>query len=803
MTELPISGSGSGEEPGCGKGVPADSPRRAPGLPGNESGSVPDGPRVPGVPGVPDPVSGLPGPAPAIPGPPAVSGAQDSGGGGRAAGRDPRLAAFAQHEPGDSAPPSAALGVILDELSGPERRCAGATDNELLGLMNRWAAMESWAAAGKLGVVRELVRRRPAPGSEAREPGGPPLSWARDTEYEISPALGISLRAADKLLGFACVLETRLPGVGRALAEGRLDYGKALLIVEGTAVLDDARAAVAEEIILAGMAGKTWYQLQQLVGRVVATVDPDGTRKRREEAQREEARVRLWREHSGACAMAAFGLPPDEALAANANIEARAQEYRAAGLKAGIDLLRVMAFADIINNVPAAARIARARDPGLDQPSDGSGGSGGSGDGQTGDTGHVGSTGERRRGEPVGDDDASGSDGAHGEGSPAGLGPGDEDPAGEPASGSPAGDSPADQDSPDGGSGVEGARDQGRPGQSGAGIRPDPANPELPSRANPGLAARVNLTIPLATFLGLAKWPGSAHGLGALDPALARDLAAAAARSTASEWCVTITSPEGYAIGHGCARPSRPSGPPRPPRPPGLSGSSHPPRASRGPDGEMGPGESREPCGGPGAGRGREPDSSGRQGPVGQDPDTGKSPGSRPGTGRRRGADADASGPGGRDGPPSAPFRAGFTWQQPPGTGTEFGTWALTLPGTGQPLMVRLGPVPVTECDHRHQSRGYQPSDKLRHLIQVRDGECTFPTCTRHARETDFEHAVPYDQGGRTCACNAGARSRTCHQVKQSPGWTVTQPRPGWHEWTAPSGRVYIQEPMRYPGVPL
>jgi hypothetical protein len=117
----------------------------------------------------------------------------------------------------------------------------------------------------------------------------------------------------------------------------------------------------------------------------------------------------------------------------------------------------------------------------------------------------------------------------------------------------------------------------------------------------------------------------------------------------------------------------------------------------------------------------------------------------------------------------------------------------------GRELAVKLLAVPVTDCDHRHQSRGYQPSDTLRHLIQVRDGTCTFPTCSAHARDSDFEHAVPYHQGGKTCACNGGARSRRCHRVKQSPGWTVTQPQPGWHQWTTPSGRTCTQGPMRYP----
>ncbi len=126
------------------------------------------------------------------------------------------------------------------------------------------------------------------------------------------------------------------------------------------------------------------------------------------------------------------------------------------------------------------------------------------------------------------------------------------------------------------------------------------------------------------------------------------------------------------------------------------------------------------------------------------------------------------------------------------------GRWELVLPD-GRTLIVDLEPVPTFECDHRRESHGYQPSDSLRHLVQIRDYECTFPFCSRHARESDFEHAVPYHRGGRTCGCNAGARSRRCHQVKQSPGWKVTQPRPGWHRWETPSGRVYEQEPKRYP----
>ncbi|HEX7162756.1 MAG TPA: hypothetical protein VF223_16155 [Trebonia sp.] len=147
---------------------------------------------------------------------------------------------------------------------------------------------------------------------------------------------------------------------------------------------------------------------------------------------------------------------------------------------------------------------------------------------------------------------------------------------------------------------------------------------------------------------------------------------------------------------------------------------------------------------------------------------------------------------------PPGPAPWSFTLADSLGPPGGNGTWTLTLPD-GRQLAVHIEPVPTFACDHRHESHAYQPNGTLRHLVQVRDYECTFPPCSRPARDSDFEHAMPYDKGGRTCGCNAGARSRACHQVKQSPGWTVTQPSPGWHHWQTPAGRGYTQGPKRYP----
>jgi len=240
-----------------------------------------------------------------------------------------------------------------------------------------------------------------------------------------------------------------------------------------------------------------------------------------------------------------------------------------------------------------------------------------------------------------------------------------------------------------------------------------------------------DLVIPLATLLGLAERPGESHGLGSLDPGLCRQLAAAAA-SPRTRLCVTVTGPDGIAVGHGCARAKRG-------------------RAKRGQTPRTAP---ATPASLPA--RVNLTITATRLAELaGQPPAIGPPTTGPPTTG-----------------PPGEPPWI-FASDGDPGLPGRYGTWTLTLPD-GRNLTVELEPVPTLECDHRHESHAYQPNDKLRHLVQVRDYECTFPPCSRHARDSDFEHAVPYDQGGRTCGCTSGARSRQCHQVKQSPGWTVT-----------------------------
>ncbi|HEY6315302.1 MAG TPA: DUF222 domain-containing protein, partial [Streptosporangiaceae bacterium] len=109
-----------------------------------------------------------------------------------------------------------------------------------------------------------------------------------------------------------------------------------------------------------------------------------------------------------------------------------------------------------------------------------------------------------------------------------------------------------------------------------------PAGGPLAGAVPPGFAGKVNLTIPVTTVTRLADRPGELGGIGPIDPDLARDLAAAAARNPRTTWCVTVTDHDGHAIGHGCARPEPKSATNR--KKSGPAGGHDPPR---GPDGSQ------------------------------------------------------------------------------------------------------------------------------------------------------------------------------------------------------------------------
>jgi len=102
-------------------------------------------------------------------------------------------------------------------------------------------------------------------------------------------------------------------------------------------------------------------------------------------------------------------------------------------------------------------------------------------------------------------------------------------------------------------------------------------------------------------------------------------------------------------------------------------------------------------------------------------------------------------------------------------------------------------------CSHTGATASYRPTPKIRDFVTARDQTCRNPRCRQPARHADLDHSTAWHRGGPTCTCNLGAYCRVHHQVKQLPGWILTQIRPGHFELTTPAGRSYTTTPDPYP----
>jgi Domain of unknown function (DUF222) len=85
--------------------------------------------------------------------------------------------------------------------------------------------------------------------------------------------------------------------------------------------------------------------------------------------------------------------------------------------------------------------------------------------------------------------------------------------------------------------------------------RTDPVNPEIDpvGTLTRSVAGSINLTMPLATWLGTSEAPADVAGFGPVAAGDGRVLADQLAGQRSSRWCLTLTGPDGRAVAHGCA----------------------------------------------------------------------------------------------------------------------------------------------------------------------------------------------------------------------------------------------------------
>jgi uncharacterized protein DUF222 len=242
----------------------------------------------------------------------------------------------------DTSAPSGSLAGLTDAVTR-DGHLAGLDDDELIGVLRAWRRLESWCTSGLLTVMAELARRRPAERTAPAPPGRFPTELSEFIADEIAAALTMSVRAGGTYLDQALDQEIRLPGTARALHQGLIDQPRARLIAEVTRILSDDDAHTVESRVLPAAGRQTPGQLRAALARAVLAVDPQAATRRREEAQK-DPRVRRWQEDAGTAALAGYGLPPADVLAADQRLDHRARALREAGLPGSLEELRARAY---------------------------------------------------------------------------------------------------------------------------------------------------------------------------------------------------------------------------------------------------------------------------------------------------------------------------------------------------------------------------------------------------------------------------------------------------------------------------
>jgi len=564
---------------------------------------------------------------------------------------------------------------------------------------------------------------------------GRPARVCRDAAGQVGMALRLSPDRAQAWADLALTLTWRLPRTGAALAVGWIDLDRAEIIARATSVLSEETARQVEAKVLPEARRKTYAELRGWLYHLVIAADPEGAEERRRKAQR-DANVRLYAVDDQTATLLADKLPQIEAASGFARINALARARKAAGLPGSLGLHRAQVLLGLILGTPPSAPPAEGAPPGEPPPPD-----------EPRVPPYVPPPDELPP-PPDGPLPADGFDGA-------GDGLGGDDTDTEDVF------DPWESDDDPYGTGPA-------PVWPALGALPPGLARPLPADGTPPAAGLLDVTLPWATLAGLADRPGTLGRIGAITPDQARQLAVAAADDPAAQWRVVVINADGHAIAvariRRRARRATVRGSPWRDGPPARPGPAGRVTLTIGQDtvavlAKAGAGATR----------------------------VGEAPG---GAGLPWGA-----GPLRGPGPPMGsglPAAAG-----PPGR-----IIAAALRTAGRALQHALiqaeADAAAGGCAHTAASDAYRPPPRLREYVIARDLTCRNPVCGQTAWRADLDHTIPWEDGGPTCSCNLGGVCRRDHDLKQNPRWKLAQIKPGWFEWTAPSGRTYTSEPATY-----
>jgi hypothetical protein len=258
-----------------------------------------------------------------------------------AADSNPADTSPADTSPADTSPADTSPADMNPGAAGEARAgLAELDDAELIGLIRGWRRQASLAAAGELAAVAELAARRHG---QARAAGEWSSVAGGAADDEIAAALTLTRRSASLLTDRAAVLR-ELPATFAALAAGRIDLPRALVLINGLAGQPPALARAIENRLIGRAPGQTTGQLRSALNRALLAADPDAAERRRQ-AEEDQAYIERAPESSGVTAsLAGRHLPVTATVAAWNRITALARQLKQSGTDGSMDQLRVQVF---------------------------------------------------------------------------------------------------------------------------------------------------------------------------------------------------------------------------------------------------------------------------------------------------------------------------------------------------------------------------------------------------------------------------------------------------------------------------
>lgn len=201
--------------------------------------------------------------------------------------------------------------------------------------MLRWIQkLRQWKSrldAEELETVAEFARSAAEPSTVAQE---------------LGLALSIGRHAAEREVGLALAVTTRLPETLKAMRRGEIGAHAASKVYQPTTVLTDEQAREVDAIISTRFAGKDPGSLRRATNRVIATIDPGGHAERCR-ARRAQRKVELIPLDDGMVKVAGH-LPVEKGTAAYARIDTEARRRRRRDKSKTLEQHRADTYADLL-----------------------------------------------------------------------------------------------------------------------------------------------------------------------------------------------------------------------------------------------------------------------------------------------------------------------------------------------------------------------------------------------------------------------------------------------------------------------